>query len=379
MIKKWRPFWSYDVEKTEHWLAEMAAEGKKVVQVNLITRFFAFEEAVSAKVEYQIIYDKLKSPLTRTLEKSGWKSRVEEGNWRFVENAKDAIRAYPVRDGILKRNKLHATVATGVSFFSGAQALFMLLLLLILLTSGEGFEGSGPFGIIVSAHLTQSVVIMFLAIYLKKKIRAFEHNYFNTGEDVLNTTGETFSIWKLSWAETPDLLEDWLSDMALRGNHFVRIGKQNGRFNFEKGEPKHVSYVYDYQLKASSLYYDLHKSEGWKLKYTSTFSITKQSIWMKEYKPGEKKPQFTYDPVEEKKRIRKVIIGNALSILFPVAISTFLLWIGIPFYKEEGLTLLIQFLIGVIILSMALPIRLVYRTIRYGLRMRHKLTNPHRI
>ena len=31
MTKKWRPFWSYDVEKSEHWLSEMAAEGNNFV------------------------------------------------------------------------------------------------------------------------------------------------------------------------------------------------------------------------------------------------------------------------------------------------------------------------------------------------------------
>ena len=26
-VKKWRPLWSYDVEKTERWLSEMAKDG----------------------------------------------------------------------------------------------------------------------------------------------------------------------------------------------------------------------------------------------------------------------------------------------------------------------------------------------------------------
>ena len=63
---------------------------------------------------------------------------------------------------------------------------------------------------------------------------------------------------------------------------------------------------------------------------------------MKEYEADEEKPRFTYDLAEEKARVRKAIIGNALSIFYPVAMSVFLLWLLIPFYQEEGLTLFMQ-------------------------------------
>jgi hypothetical protein len=43
-MKKWRPFWSYDIEKTELWLAEMAANGDRLTHVNLKTRVFSFEK-----------------------------------------------------------------------------------------------------------------------------------------------------------------------------------------------------------------------------------------------------------------------------------------------------------------------------------------------
>ena len=77
----------------------------------------------------------------------------------------------------------------------------------------------------------------------------------------------------------PDILENWLSKMAAEGNHLVRIGRSGLRFVFEKGTPKRVSYVFDYQLKASPSYFDVHKSAGWQLKYTSPYSFTKYSLW----------------------------------------------------------------------------------------------------
>ena len=374
-IKKWRPFWSYNVEKTEHWLSDMEMDGKQFTDVNLLTRMFSFEEKDKSKIEYQIIYDKSWSPLPRLLEKSGWESRVTEGNWKFIENGEDVVHTYPVREGILKRNKVHANVAKLIAFFSGFQALLMIIILSVILSSGDSFQGEGKLGLVIGFHLLQSLVIITIAIYAARKLRAFERRHFNTGVDETKPTGETFSEWKLSWKEAPDLLESWLSDMAAEGNHFVRIGKQNGRFNFQKGEPKHCSYVYDYQLKATSSYYDVHKSAGWRLKHTSSFSIMKSSIWMKEYEADEEKPRFTYDLVEEKARVWKAITGNALSIFYPVALSVFLLWLLIPFYKEEGLTLFMQLLVGALILSLIIPIKLVIRSVQYALRMRHKLKN----
>ena len=92
--------------------------------------------------------------------------------------------------------------------------------------------------------------------------------------------------------------------MAAEGNHLVRV--RGARFTFRKGEPKQVSYVYDFQLKTSLHYYDIHKSEGWQLKFSSPSSVARSSIWMKEYEEGEVKPEFTYDLVEKKAHVRKV-------------------------------------------------------------------------
>ena len=79
--------------------------------------------------------------------------------------------------------------------------------------------------------------------------------------------GKTFVKWKLGWTNAPDLLENWLGEMAAAGNHLVRI--KGARFVFQQGEPKQVSYVYDFQLKTSLHYFDIHKSDGWKLIFFS--------------------------------------------------------------------------------------------------------------
>ena len=107
MIKKWRPFWSYDVEKTEGWLSSSAADGKKLIDVKLLSRIFVFEETPTEQMEYQVIFDKSKNNLATGLVSSGWEDSVVKGNWKFVNNRADSIHAYPSREGILKRNRVH--------------------------------------------------------------------------------------------------------------------------------------------------------------------------------------------------------------------------------------------------------------------------------
>ena len=53
-IKKWRPFWSYDVEKTENWLAEMALDGYRLVNINLVTRMFSFERGALKRSNFKL-------------------------------------------------------------------------------------------------------------------------------------------------------------------------------------------------------------------------------------------------------------------------------------------------------------------------------------
>ena len=146
-MKKWRPFWSYDVEKTGRWLAEMAADGDQLVDVNLETRVFSFEKGEREKVEFQVVFDKSRSELSHRLEESGWRNFYSKGNWQFLKNTEPSITLYPVRDEIVKRNRLHSNVFTGISIFYGVQLLFFAMLVIIVLSVSEddGFGQSIKF------------------------------------------------------------------------------------------------------------------------------------------------------------------------------------------------------------------------------------------
>ena len=105
---------------------KMAADGKRLTDVNLLTRMFSFEVGACEATEYQITYDKSQSHCQQLLEESGWEIALSEGNWQFIKNDAEPIRAFPVREGILKRNRLHSNVLTVISFWYGFQLIMPL-------------------------------------------------------------------------------------------------------------------------------------------------------------------------------------------------------------------------------------------------------------
>ena len=368
-LKKWRPFWSYDVEKTEKFLSEMAADGNQLVDVNIWTRMFSFEEGKRETTAYQVIYDKSQKPLPHYLEDTGWKTSLSEGNWQFIKNDEELIRAYPVREEILKRNRLHSNILKVIACFYGFQLIMPLTILLALMSTGEAgtFMPSPLWGITI-IYFVQVVIVIWLAIHAARKLRAFERKYFSAMVDEDQPSGKIIKKWKIGWMNAPDLLEKWLSNMALDGYHLIRV--KGTRFTFEKGEPKYVSYIYDYQLKVSPNYYDIHKEAGWQLKFTSPYAIFKSSLWMREYANGEEKPQLTYDSEEKKMLVRKVLFYNIGLIIYSAAIVLFVLWLNLPFLKEEGWTIWGRFIVSALSVSLIIPFTSFIRTLQYVFRMK---------
>ncbi len=369
MMKKWRPFWSYDVEKTEQWLSEMATEGKQLAGVHRMMRMFSFVEGAQEEVEYQIVYDKSQREWPRTLEDAGWKTAVVEGNWRFMRNGEAEVRAYPARDSLLKRNRLHSLVLTCISIYYAVQLIMPLMFIfLILSSSGEVNIIPSPFWSLTILYFLQVIGVIILTIQMTRKLRTFERKYYHTGLDEKLPVGKTFTKWKPNWMTAPDLLEAWLTDMALRGNHLVRM--QGIRFTFEKGTPKHVSYICDYQWRPTPSYTEIHKSAGWQLKYTSSYSFLKYSIWAKVYGSGEPKPQLTYDMDERRAQFRKVVLAHWCSNLFGFAMIFLGLWISFSNALAFSWTPYQRFLVGGLIVAVFIQVYQSIRTIRYTMRMR---------
>lgn len=367
--KKWRPFWSYDVEKTERFLSGMAAAGNQLVNVNRWTRIFTFKEAKQQKVDYQIVYDKTKNKLPRRLKESGWENEWHAGNWKFLKNTRDTVRSFPVREGILKRNRFHSSIATGIAILSGTQALMMMTILFVIVSVADPFDGKGQIAWGFGIPLIQSIAFVVLAVYAAKKLRAFERRYFSSAIDDEEVLGQTIVKWRFGWMNEPDLLEKWLSAKALEGYQLTRI--KGARFIFKKGKSKHVSYVYDYQWKASPNYYDIHKGAGWQLKFTSPYSVAKSALWMKEYEIDEEKPQLTYEIKEKKALVRKILLTTGGLTVYLIGIGIFGLWLNIPLYAEQGWSLLGKAIVSMFCLSLLVSLWHFIRSLKYLVRMRN--------
>ncbi len=368
-MKKWRPLWSYDVEKTERWLSEMAAKGNSLTGVNRMTRVFTFDQAASEIVHYQVVYEKSRSTLPRKLEEAGWEEVSSEKKWKFMKNKSEEISIFPSREGVLKRNRMHFYVLTGLAFFY-VMPLLMMLISLIMILRGIGTVEPSPFWSVTVVFFLQILIVMGLAIFINKKLRGFEKKFFGGSMDVKESSGDTFTKWRFGWIYAPDILENWLSEMSAEGNHLVRIGKPSFRFIFEKGEPKCVSYVFDYQLKTSPSYFDVHKSVGWQLKYTSPSSFAKYSLWAQSYDEGSEIPRFTYDSAEKKVQVRKVVLSATGLFLYFFVIAFFFIRMNYSMYQEDSWNLFNKMIFVAFIISLSSPIVIMTRTLKYAFRMR---------
>ena len=368
--KKWRPLWSYDTEKTEPWLSKLSSQGNRLISVNRFTRIFTFEHGPAEEVQFQVVFDKSKTPLSKVIKESNWQDVFSTGNWRFLKNDSKGISIYPSREGLLKRNRVHFYILAGLAMFCVMPFLSMFLLIWALLTDINSVEPS-PYWWITVVYFMSVIYVLVLNVFNSIKLQAFERKHFNSAvDDDKAAIGKTFSKWKVGWMYAPDLLEKWLSEMAVEGNHLIRVGKSGTNFIFEKGSPSQVSFVCDYQIKTTPLYADIHKSAGWQLHFTSPYSWTKHSLWSQEYAEGEEIPRFTYDDVEKKAQVRKVLLASTGVILYMFAIFVFYFWMSSSFEQDGGWNMFNTFIEWALVISLLSPLMILIKTLKYALRMR---------
>src|SRR5690625_1951819 len=109
MKKIFKPFWTYDVEKTEEWLSSMAEKGYLFVEINTKSRCFVFEEREPQQIIYRIVFDKADEiSLPTTLLDNGWKPVRTQRNWHIIANELpiEEVNTFPNREGILKHNRI---------------------------------------------------------------------------------------------------------------------------------------------------------------------------------------------------------------------------------------------------------------------------------
>lgn len=134
MKRVFRPFWSFDIKKTESWLNSMAQDGYNLVNLRTVTSLFIFEKQDSYNSEplyHHIAYEKSdKNPLSSPLERDGWELAMQRSNWSILRTTKPARerKSFPVREGLIKRNRSLLYLFGGMTVYTSLTTILFLLL-----------------------------------------------------------------------------------------------------------------------------------------------------------------------------------------------------------------------------------------------------------
>jgi len=349
-----RPFWSYDVQKTEKWLTHMAEHGYLLVKINRVTRCFFFQKGEPKKLTYRIGFDKMQGEsLSRGLIAEGWSKVLRTGNWFVTSNEKqlEQIKTSSVREGIIKHNRIIMYIFGGiVSYFTIMAVLFLFLFGLILFSKdSQGEVVDSPYWIFTSLYFGALIAIFILGLYSVIKIyrtnkkliyekvnrndlykKTLCTDKFSKAEEKqLKRSGQLIKKRKFGWMYAPDKLEQWLEKMEEQGYNLYHISKTGTTFQFLNGKPRKVSYCADYQNIADESYFDIHRDAGWKSVFASFGSLQKWSIWSREYSENDERPQIYSDKSNQLKHARK--IATAYTCLFLPLIVVYMFNLGLGF------------------------------------------------
>ena len=395
-IKVCKPFWSYDVQKTEEWLSSMSEKGHELIELNRLTRYFIFQQGEQRKRLYKIGFDKVqKKSLSSFLSHNGWAMVLQSGNWYVAANDKPSneIESYPVRENIIKHNKKIMYLFGSIFIYLTVIVLFYLLIGFVLSSKVQfGFVKS-PLWIISFLSAGMGIMLWALSFYSITKIKGSnkrllgESNHSLESNDSqesrqeeerpsreeikqLRRSGQIVVKRKYAWTYAPDKLEKWLETMEENGLHLYYVGKTGATFYFKKGTPRKVSYCAVYQNYIDEAYYTFHKEAGWKLIYFTPFNFQIWTLWSHEYAIGEEPPHIYSDKSNQLKHAKR-IAATYSCISIPIVV-VHLLKIGeysqLLHIQNFDLSQMIQLLLGILVIfifgSLTIRTWLYYRRIR---------------
>ncbi|WP_043930397.1 DUF2812 domain-containing protein [Bacillus sp. EB01] len=336
MKKACRPLWSYNVEKTEAWLSGMAQKGYFLDRLNRGTRSFSFRQDSPQSLTYRIGYEKVKGAmLPRSLVNEGWQKVLHTGNWYIIANEQppEQVKTSPVREGIIKRNRIHMYIFAGiVLYFTMLLVMNLSMLAFTLLNDVPVEVVPSPMWVITYAAFALAVVVYILCLYQIILIYKTNKSLLNStnkkqytasldkeAERQLKRSGQLIVKRKFGWMYSPDKLEKWLEDMEARGYNLHRVGRTGTAFYFIIGSPRKMRYSADYQNITDESYFDMHRDAGWKSVFISKSVITKWTIWSREFSEGEQPPQLYSEKSHHLKHAKRIAVTHTV-IFLPIVI-----------------------------------------------------------
>ncbi|MGF7047441.1 hypothetical protein J2T13_001946 [Paenibacillus sp. DS2015] len=339
MIKQvFRPFWSYDVNKTEAWLSSMAEKGYYLVKLNRGTRYFYFIKGDPKRITYRIGFNKMHSDsLSKALLDDGWNKVWQSGHWYVLSNEHsfEQIKTSPVREGIIKHNRVIMYIFGSVLIYMTTMAIFFVTIIsLVMFSQDEPIRvgeqvGRSPYWFLTYLYAIPSLSLWILSIYsvvkinkTNKKLRSENVQQNNPHEmnsderriskaekKQLKRSGQMIVKRRFGWMYAPDKLEQWLETMEEQGYNLYRMSRTGTVFHFIVGRSRKVSYCADFQNIADKSYNDIHIDSGWKSVFISNSHFQKWTLWSREYSDDEARPQIYSDKSHHVKHARRIAIS----------------------------------------------------------------------
>ncbi|WP_200411693.1 DUF2812 domain-containing protein [Virgibacillus salexigens] len=180
MKRIFRPFWSYDVKRTESWLNNKALSGYQLTEIHPSKGLFLFEAGNDPQsIHYHIGYAKSEvHSLPASISHDGWKEVCCQGNWFILSNEKPAVqlKCYPIREGIIKRNRNLLYVHGMLSVYIILTALLFLILGATTVLFYGGALSFNPFSLWITILIIGSILLIvapFLTVRLYKANKQF--------------------------------------------------------------------------------------------------------------------------------------------------------------------------------------------------------------
>lgn len=328
-MKKMRIFWSYQLDKTENWLSQMARKGYHLNKFNHLTRVFSFKEGPCENATYVIQIDK--GELLEGLANVGWRKVVSSGKWQMLKNENRAPTAFPSRDAIVKRTRLHAYLFLLFTFFY----IFLQIPGFIVFGLFSSFEREQFVIAPILIPICLFLLLTGLTIFVFRAYRKFEKQ--EMGLEIMQIgVGRKVRKVRPGWMYLPLQTKEWLEELARQGLELESVYATV--FTFRETGAKNIIYEVSFEPKVNTNFFAIHKEMGWYLKYASTTTWLNYSIWAMPFDDRKEVPAFTYDPNEKKRYVKKAFLMNGGMGILVLLVSCQSLYVNLivmpdPFFE----------------------------------------------
>ena len=342
-----KPFWSYNISKTEDWLSKMAKEGYILKDINTLTRVFTFEKSEPETMTYKICYEnKGVDDISIALKREGWENTVNKNRWMFLSNKKESneIALNPMRSKLLKRNRIIKNITQFMMILYGVIFLpiFLMLTAMGALLNESVFEVMDSDLIyenilfcIFSYRFETALFLVFLfGIYTLVKLNQVS-KYIKNNDSINNVEVQEENILlieddklikkrKLNWYYYPEKTIKWLNNMESQGYNLCKVDKGGSKFYFKKDQIRKIKYVIDYQKEPDSSYYEIHKEDGWNLRFKTGEDTNQWCLWGKEYQSIE--PEMYTEDEDKIGYAKNLLISHTIRFIPMILIDILLVY-----------------------------------------------------